>query len=553
LFDSRNAFFKIEIKCFGLFFCYSINQASCSVPPNFMLRKLIYLNWTAFLSRLTKFQTFLMVGYIIFLLILFSNLLGSALVIVLFDQNPIVAQQLPWLTSEIHTLITLIFANVLWILHFSFTSTRLLHMEQNRKLLAFGYPVKRLSWHLNLMGFFHPLNLIYNFTWLVFLFMQIKNLMYIPVIIAAVLLNYAIIYSIKHRFLKIVEKRFKLIVFSALFLIFGSIQAIAIISRQFQFYASQYLPGVVTLNSYLFYTPGGLLEYTATGSYNLGVASAIYGFSALLIFLIFRDHFFKTREGLLKPIKERKTYKRNRLWHFLKQWLGLNAGKFYYYVLSHSYNRLQLLTIALIPAVYIPLLLQLENNYYSNLLIPTMLAAIPVALLSMGMANMFGYENTEFLLHKQLPSSFEKQLKERFLGIIVVPLVIFYLITTAEILYLPQLGSVLEIYIGNTFFFVCFMLGFLWASFNYYQKADYSSFSFKHPIISQKVTFMMTFLIFGLGYAVFAPLGDFGIYRLYVMGGLILAIIVYLWRNMNVLVTAFNRHVLHQIWMEADQ
>lgn len=518
-----------------------------------MLRKLIYLNWTAFLERLTKFQTFLVVGYIIFLLVLFSNLLGSALVIVFFDQDPVVLQNLPWLTNEIHQLIVLIFANVLWILHFSFTSTRLLNMKENRKLLAFGYPISKLSWHLNLMGFFHPLNLIYNFTWLVFLLMQIQHFMYVPVVVAAILLNYAVIYSIKHRFLKIVEKRFKIITFSALFLIFGTIQAVAIVSRKFELLVSQYMPGVSTLNAYLHYSPGGLMEYTATGSYGLVEAAVIYSFCAALIFLIFRDHYLKTREGLQTPAKEQNIYKRNHFWHFLKKWLGLHAGKFYYYVLSHSYNRLQLLTIALIPAVYIPLLLQLGNNYYSALLIPTMLAAIPVVLLSMGMANMYGYENKEFLLHKQFPSSFEKQLKERFLGIIVVPLLIFYLITTAEILYLPQLGSVGEIYIANTFFFVCFMLVFIWSSFYYYQKADYTSFSFKHPIISQKVTFMMIFLIFGLGYAVFAPLGDYQIYRLFVMGGLILAISIYLWRNMDVLVRAFDKHILHQIWAEADQ
>lgn len=518
-----------------------------------MFRKLIYLNWSAFLSRLTKFQTFLVVGYIIFLLLLFSNLIGSALVIVFFDQNTIITERLPWLNSEIHHLITLIFANVLWILHFSFTSTRLLNMEQNRKLLAYGYPVKKLSWHLNLMGFFHPLNLIYNFTWLTFLLIQVQHPMYIPVVVAVVLLNYAVIYSIKHRFLKIVEKRFKIIVFSALFLFFGTIQAIAIISRQFEFILSQYMPSISTLNDYLFYTPGGLLQYSAAGNYSLAIASTIYAFSALLIFLIFRDHFLKTREGLQHPHKERKIYKRNYLWHYLKKVLGLHAGKFYYYILSHSYNRLQILTIALIPAVYIPLLLQLNNNYYSHLLIPTMLAAIPVALLAMGMANMFGYENKEFLLHKQLPTSFESQLKERFLGIIIAPLFILYLITTAEILYLPQLGSVIEIYIANTFFFVCFMLVFLWSSFYYYQKADYTSFSFKHPIISQKVTFMMIFLIFGLGYAVFAPLGTYQIYRLYVMSVLIIAIGIYLWRNMDLLVRAFNKRILNQIWSAADQ
>ena len=127
----------------------------------------------------------------------------------------------------------------------------------------------------------------------------------------------------------------------------------------------------------------------------------------------------------------------------------MNAGKFYYYVISHPYNRLQALTILLIPAIYVPLLLYIENGYLSTILIPTMLAAIPVALLAMGMANMYGYEHREFLLHKQFPMSFEKQLKERFLGVITVPLFIFYLITIAEIIYLPQLGAVFDIYIAT--------------------------------------------------------------------------------------------------------
>src|SRR6056297_570831 len=148
-----------------------------------MLRKLILLNWSSFLSRLSKFQTVLVIGYIIFLLILFSNLLGSAVVIVLFDKNPMVLKELPWLTPQIHYLILLVFANILWILHFSFTSTRLLNMEENRKLLSFGYPVNKLAWHLNLIGFFHPLNIIYNFTWTAFLLLQIKHVMYIPVVI----------------------------------------------------------------------------------------------------------------------------------------------------------------------------------------------------------------------------------------------------------------------------------------------------------------------------------------------------------------------------------
>lgn len=536
--------------CQGFTF-YKGNHWHWIYSDSLMLGKLILLNWSAFLSRLTKFQTVLVVGYIIFLLLLFSNLLGSALAIVLFDKNPLVVEKLPWLTPQIHILILLVFSNALWLLHFSFTSTRLLNIEENRKLLAYGYPVNKLASHLNLIGFFHPLNIIYNFTWAAFLLVQVKHVMYVPVIITAVLLNYAIIYSLKHRFLRIVEKRFKLIVFSVLFVLFGTIQAIAIISRNPAYILSHYLPGLESISNFLAYLPGGLLLSTATNTYDVWTAVTVYGFCALLIFMIFRDHFYKTKEGLQQPVTEKPKEESSRLWVFLRTWLGVNAGKYYYYIISHPYNRLQALTIALIPSIYVPLLLQLEDHFLSVLLIPTMLAAIPVALLAMGMANMYGYEHKEFLLHMQFPLSFEKQLKERFLGIITVPLFFLYFITIMEIIYLPQLGSVFGIYIANTFFFFCFMILFVWSSFFYFQKANYTSSSFKHPIISQKVTFMMTFLIFGLGYAVFAPVGDWQIYRVWVMFALIFAIVTYLWRNMEVLVKAFNKRILLDLWKDA--
>ncbi|MFH5884121.1 hypothetical protein ACG2F4_07405 [Halalkalibaculum sp. DA3122] len=517
-----------------------------------MFRRLIYLNWSAFLARLTKFQSILVIGYIIFLLILFSNLLGSALLVIMYERAPRGFQELPWLTPSVRVLILIVFANVFWLLHFSFTSTRLLNMELNRKLLAYGYPVNKLAWHLNLIGFFHPINVIYNFTWAAFLLMQVRHPMYIPVVIAVVLLNYSIIYSIKHRFLHLIEKRFRLVVFSGLFLVFGTISALAILSRYSSFVLSQYLPDVQSLIQILTYFPGGLMMASATAEYNLAIAAAIYGFSALLVFLVFRDHFYKTREGLQTPHTQKAKNRRSTLWGFLKRWLGGNAGKFYYYIILHPYNRLFLLTVALVPAIYIPLLLHLEQSWITSVLIPTMMAAIPVALLAVGMANMFGYEHREFLLHRQFPVPFEKQLKERFLGIITVPLFIFYLITIGELIYLPQLGQVVDIYVANTFFFLCFMLVFLFTSFNYYKKVSYSSFSFKHPIIPQKVTFLMTFLMFGLGYTIFIPLGEYNIYRRWVMVGLIAAISIYLWLNMRVLVKAFEKHVLHQIWLDGE-
>ena len=513
-----------------------------------MLSKLLYLNWKLFLARLTTFQTVLLIGYSLFLLLMFVNLMGSALIVVFLENTTQFEIDLPWLTPEIHKLILLTFANVFWIMHFAYTSTRLLNIDENRKLLAYGYPAKKLAYHLNLMGLYHPINMIYNLTWLVFLSIQIQSAWNIPVIIAAVLLNYAVIYSIKHRFLRMVDRRFRVIVFSFIFVVFGTIQALAIISRQTRELLNEYALQLTQIIDVMLLAPGGLMYQAATFEHSLLLTAVIIFFLIVLNVLIFRDHYYKTLEGLLNPVPKKIKEEISRLLYFMKKYLGPNAGKYFYYIVIHPYNRLQMLAITLIPLIYIPILLYIDFGVVTAVLVPTMLAAVPVALLAMGMANMFGYEHRELLLHVQLPITLEQQLKERFLGIITIPLFIFYVITIFEVIYLPQLGTVFSIYIANTFFFLCFMLVFTWSSFFQYQKASYSTFSFKHPIIPQKVTFTMSTAIFVLGYAVFVPLGDLEMYRLWVMTFLIVAIGTYLWLNMELLAKGFRGRVLMKLW-----
>ena len=138
-----------------------------------MFVKLLTLNWRIFLSNLNKFQIILMIGYILFLGVMLINLIGTAVVVVLMDSDPWMSSQIPWLTPEVYSFILLVFANTYWIMHFSFTNLRLLNIQENRKLLGFGFPLKKLSKHLIIISFLHPVNIIYNFTWLVFLMIQI--------------------------------------------------------------------------------------------------------------------------------------------------------------------------------------------------------------------------------------------------------------------------------------------------------------------------------------------------------------------------------------------
>ncbi|MFU8812306.1 MAG: hypothetical protein ACNA78_05015 [Balneolaceae bacterium] len=513
-----------------------------------MLARLIYLNWKLFLASLTRLQTVLLIGYSLFLVGMFINLMGTALVVLFLDSTAQLQIELPWLTPEIHRIIIIVFANLFWLMHFSFTSTRLLNVEENRKLMAFGYPARTLSWHLNIMSLYHPVNVIYNLTWLVFLGVQVQSGWNIPLVVLAVLLNYAIIFSIKQRFLRLMERRLRLVVVSGVFVFLGVATVVAVLTRNTQAIVEQLALQLEQIVGAMLWLPGGLLLQSASASMAAGAATSLSVILGVLLWFFLHDHYRCTLSGLQNPSFKKAGRDVSHFWQWLKRLMGPNAGKYIYYVAIHPYNRLQIIAVLIIPAVYIPILLYFDFGVITQILVPTMLAAIPVALLAMGMANMFGYEHREMLLHVQLPEPLEKQLKERFFGVITIPLFIFYAITILELLYLPQFGSVFAIYIANTFFFVCFMLFFLWSSFYQYETARFSTFSYKHPIIAQKVTFSISMLIFVLGYTVFVPLGEFEIYRTWTMAALVGAITIYIWRNTDLLAAGFRKRILKQLW-----
>lgn len=515
-----------------------------------MFSRLLILNWRIFISSLNRFQLLLSAGYVLFLVFMLFNLVGTAVVVSMMDSDPWVQLQLPWLTDDLYTFILLVFANAYWVMHFSFTNLRLLNINENRKLLGFGFSLRRLSGYMMVIGFFHPVNIIYNLTWLVFLMLKADYLYQVPVGIMAIILNYTLIYSVKHRFIRIVEKKFMMVVGFFLLAVFALFQLITIFAVNSGAFFAELIPEIETVNSFLSWLPGGMLLHTTYTAYGLSTGIIALLFATVLAGMLLTDHYYKTREGLQNPSIRKAEEERGSLRTILHKILGPNAGKYYFYVMKHPYNRIQILTISIIPVVYVPLLLSVEYELARTILIPTILAGVPVALLAMGMANMYGYENREFLLHLQFPVKLEKQLKERFLGVITLPLLVFYLITIFELLFIPEIGKPLPIFISNTFFFLMFMLLFVWSSYFQYQKATYTSFSYKHPIIPQKVTFAISFMIFTMGYLVFVPLNGLGWYRLTIMLAVILVTVVYLWRHMEVLVNLFKKRVLMRLWNE---
>ena len=74
--------------------------------------------------------------------------------------------------------------------------------------------------------------------------------------------------------------------------------------------------------------------------------------------------------------------------------------------------------------------------------------------------------------------------------------------------------------------------------------------SYIHLIIPQKVIFVITFVIFSMGYLIFVPLENLEWYRITIMSVVIVVIGVYLWRHMNFLVNLFKKQILKRLWTE---
>ncbi|HEX6983016.1 MAG TPA: hypothetical protein VF181_09665 [Balneolaceae bacterium] len=512
-----------------------------------MFIKLLKYNWQVFRHSLTAAKLFVLIVYGLLLILIFSQLISTIFLLVTLQSGEL-SKLFEWYTPERGRFLLLAFANILWLSQFFFTNIRLLNLQENRKLLSMGYPLQKLSRHLSVMAFFHPLNLLFSITWFVFLMLQFGSIHFVPLALAIVIINFSIIFSIKFRVLTVFKNYQKwafLIVLTVIFIFASSINDI--FSTAFFSAFDLHLSSISSILSFL---PGGLLTGTHSPSIIIYITGIIC--CVLLFYYLQKDHIKSTRKALQAPVGDNLiTNKTGKLKNLLCKWFGNHAGKYIYYVISHPYNRIHGLFVVVFPLLYIPLsIAPSSGNEAPQFIILFFFIYMPLGFQMLFLANMYGYENRELLRELQFPVLVKQQLQERFLGALLLPAVLLVIASVTELFLLPEAFSVSSILLGNLLIFEAFIVLFLWSTFNQYKKVKWVSFSFTSPVISQSVGFICGLLMLALSATVYISYGSFEIYK---QGALLILVPLaafWIYRYIKNIQQPFSSKIMPRLWNE---
>lgn len=514
-----------------------------------MFKKLLEYNWQVFRYSLTPAKVVGLLVYGVLLVLIFSQVIGTVYLIVSLQSTEL-NQMFEWYTPERGRFITLAFANILWLGQFFFTNIKLLQLDKNRKLLSKGFPLHKLARYLAILAIFHPLNLLFNFTWFVFLMMQFGSFYYMPLALCIVIANFALIFSVKFRVLTVVksyQKWLLVLVLSILILASGSINDI--FSGDFFTGIESYLSSLNLLGSFL---PGGLLVGVTFLSSSLILHLAILTFCGFLIYFLHRDQIKSTCRGLQAQASDNtNSSTTGKLRSWLCDQVGHHAGKYLYYVISHPYNKIQAAIFLMFPIIYVPFMIsRMDELGVMKFIVLFFFMYAPMGFQLIFMGNMFGYEYREMLREIQFPVSIEDQLKERLQGALILPLSLLIIISGAEVVILWGKENLLSILMGNIFIFEAFMSLFLWSTFNHIKKVKWVSFSFTQPVISQPVAFLSGFLMLALSAFVYIGYGSFELYKQLLLIFIVVLFSFWIYRYIANIEEAFASKIIPRLWNE---
>jgi len=473
-----------------------------------MFKKLIEYNWKVFRQSLTGTKIAVFIIYGLSLALIFSQIISTVYLIITL-QNTQLSEMFKWYTPQRGRFILLVFANLLWLSQFFFTNIRLMKLKENRKLLTWGYPVRKLSQYLTLLTFLHPMNLLFNLSWLILLIFQFGSTHYLPIALGIMILNFSLIFSAKFRVLTVIKNYQKWLL--ALFLtvlVVASAMVESLFSSTLFTHFESYIP---QLNKILVVLPGGLIASAHMVLKPLLAQIMALFFCGAVILLLHRDHIFNTQQSL-QILSSQSTANTKTGW--FRSWLcsqtGNHAGKYLYYVITHPYNKIQALLFVVFPILYVPYMVsRMEELGTSKFLVLFFFMYAPMGFQLMFLGNMFGYEHRELLKSMQFPEGLEHQLRERFLGALIIPLTLLVIISGAEVIILMDVENLLSIVLGNILIFEAFLLIFLWSTFNQFVEVEWVSFSFTQPVISQSVAVTISLLMFLFSAIIYIPYGSY--------------------------------------------
>lgn len=508
-----------------------------------MLKQFSILNAKMWWRSLKAVEAAAILFYAVFVALAAGQFIG-VIVLLLFTSDVERAQSIyPWLTQDVHLFANYLFVNVLWFTQFFFTKISRLRLNENRKLLSFGLPAQKLTHYLNLAGFLHPMNLMFQLFWAIYLGLLAETAVQYVAIGLIIIVNYGFISVIKWRVRRFTAERFKIVsgitisvVSMAILMVYvldlknypGSIQDIASVMLDWMYYS----PG------YLFYYIGAGL----TGGYEQFYTIFIL---TVLAWLLHKDLYLNTKAALLSPPRSSVGSDDSGQLSFFMKWLGREGGKFFYSVWNHKYSRIQLLITYIF---VIPYVVFLGDSTY---MIGVLLTLIPIIYLMVMLTNMFGFENRELLLSLQMPIEKQSIVTQRITTSLLIGLagssVAFILVP----IFVDALAVVIQMHMGIILICLVFLLYNLNSCIvNYKKIEEVSVMSVSNPVLPVSMTFTALFIVMILGIFTFIVIEG---YEWMHVAGLIAVNIILSWmviRKVRSMPEPFKSQVIPNLWNE---
>lgn len=512
-----------------------------------MLKMFIRLNAILWWRSLQNVEVAAIAFYSLFLLIILGQFIVVAITLIVAPDISAVRETYPWYTEDVNLAFNLFFINLLWLNQVFFTKISRLRLTDNRKLLALGMPLKRLTGYLNLAGFFHPVNLLFNVIWVIYLAMLSQSNLQFITIILLLLVNYGLINSFKWRFKLFTADNLKWV--NGLLGIAVIVLVILSTSVNLPDYAVDVPAIAEALNSWLRFTPGMVFHSVASSLSSVPVLSILITIFGLLIFFLIRDMSEHTRQALLQPINANiRAGKPGEVNTFIKR-LGLQGGKFFYTIWNHSYSKTQFLLTYVLIVPYI--LIAGDGTTANQFLVSVFLTFIPVVFLMVMLANPFGFENRELLLTLQAPVEHRSIILERFITAFKITGIAFLTVLILLPFIFEDILTMLQVLLGVTGITMVFLHMILKSSMSNYKKIEeVSLMSVSNPVVPASITFSAMFMVLLLGTLTFFVLeGRQWLHiALLAAGSAVLA--VWFMRKLSTISESFKKIVIPKLWNE---
>ena len=484
-----------------------------------------------------------MIFYSVFIMLVVGQFLGIILLL-LFTSDVTLAQQIyPWITPDIQLFANFIFVNSLWFSQIFFTKINRLRINENRKLLAYGMPVGKLSNYLNIAGFFHPLNLMFNFFWLMYLGNMAQTPLQLFIVVLFVFVNYGVINSLKWRFRLFSSEKF-----NQVGAIVGTIILFFILLSIYVDYTPYFVSPQSAVDAFLdwlYYSPGYVFYYIGSGLTGLIEQMIVFPVLIFLLFVANKDIIANTKAALLTPVQSTSgTIKKSQLSKFIN-WLGHEGGKYFYSVWNHKYSKIQLL----ITYVFvIPYIVILGDGIY---IVGVFLTLIPIIFLMVMLTNMFGFENRELLLSLQLPLKVEQLVKQRITAALLVCLGGSSIVLIMVPIFITTLPAMIQVHLGIIMITLVFMHYIMSSSINNYKKIEaVSVMSVSNPVLPASITFTSVFIVTILGLFTFIIIEQYIWYHISAILLVNILLLNSLIKKLRTVAQPFKEKVIPRLWNE---